>query len=100
MKKFLFLLLMALPLNAYGAEHGGKAMSKKAPAGQSAGQPSGQSSGQSSGQPAEHAGEALKKKCDPLLEECAKPKQNKATSEHGGQPVKKKADEHPGSPAQ
>lgn len=86
MKKFLFLLFMALPLSAHADEHGGKAMSKKAPVNQSV------------NKAAEHAGEALKKKCDPSTEACGQALQNKATSEHGGTPVKKKTNEHGGTP--
>ena len=86
MKKFLFLLFMALPLSAHAAEHGGKAMPNKAPA------------NQTDNKAAEHAGQALKKKCDPSSEACGQPMQSKAPSDHGGTPAKKKTDEHGGTP--
>lgn len=84
MKLFLYVLAMTLPLSAFAAEHGGKAMSPK-PASKPA---------------AEHAGQPLPQNCDTSVEECAKSLKNGATSEHGGTPMTKKpASEHGGQPA-
>lgn len=75
MKKLLVVMLMAFPLAAH-AQSGNANMGAKGKAAQ------------------EHAGEAVKRACDPAVEDCGNAAWGKAkgaAQEHGGQAVQSKA---------